>query len=72
MKAILKFYLPDDAYDYKVALQGGEWKSVVQDIDQELRNWIKYGNEFKMPAEALEAVRGLLREGLNSRGLLLD
>ena len=72
MKAILEFNLPEDEAEHSVALQGSAWKSVVLDIDLELRNWVKYGNEFKMPAEALEAVRGLLREGLNSRGLLLD
>ena len=49
MKAILEFDLRDvdDAEDHKVTLEGHKWKSVVWELDNELRSDLKYNCGIK-------------------------
>lgn len=56
-KATLNFKLPEEQYEYKNAIHGGDWKSIVYEVSMFLRNKLKYGHEFKDANEALEAVR---------------
>ena len=44
-EVILKFDSLDEADDILLALDGWKWKSVVWDIDQYLRNKIKYNED---------------------------
>ena len=46
MEVILKFELPEDKHDYKDAFNGSKYRRVLQDIDNFLRNELKYG-DFK-------------------------
>ena len=42
MKAILEFNLPEDKEEFDVASRGMDWALLVLDIDQFIRNKIKY------------------------------
>jgi hypothetical protein len=73
-KVILEFDSFEDSEELKVALEGGKWKGVAWDLDQYLRNKIKY-NEDSLSVEvldALEKVREELRELINSSQLYLE
>lgn len=54
-------------------LNGPKWKSVVEELDQYLRNRIKYTESFKSGDEELQDVRDRLWQELGDEGLkLLD
>lgn len=74
MKAILEFNLPDDHHEFEDAINGGDWKSVVWDINQYLRSKTKYAPD-DMPEEAYKAYdecRERLFELINNNGLVLE
>ena len=78
MKAILEFNLPEDKEEFDAASKGMDWAIIAWDMDQLLRNKLKYGT----PAVALkigdssthhvhllEELREALNEMLLERGL---
>ncbi len=69
MKAILEFNLPEEQAEYRLANEAGDWYSVVWEIDQRLRQHLKYGHTIKSADEALMEIRKLLYEELTDRGL---
>ena len=73
MEAVLKFQIPEEKNEFDIACHAMDWALTVWDLDQELRNKIKYNQEeFKSPAEALEWMRLRLHDLLEDRDLLLD
>ena len=79
MKAILKFKLPEEADDHKLAVQASSWYLTAWDLDQFLRNLLKHGSAegvdletLTSPEDALEATRTFLHEILQHRNLSLD
>jgi len=58
--------------EFEDAYHGGDWKLVVWDLDQTLRNSIKFGNSYKTVDEALEDVRKEIYDTINEYGLSLD
>ena len=42
-KIILEFDSEEESNDARTALDGHKWKSVVWDLDQELRSTVKHG-----------------------------
>ena len=71
MQAVLKFDFPDDREDFELASHALDWYSVVREMDETLRSWLKYGHDFKSADKALEAVRQMLWDNLNDRDLQL-
>ena len=69
MKAILIFSLPEDREEHEAAVHGMEWKIVCEDMDNQLRSWLKHGNEFTSIDEALETTRAQLQNFMLERGL---
>ena len=66
MKATLEFNLPEDNNEHLRAVHSGEAWSTLYDIDNMLRNMLKYGNtEYKTVEELATAVRAVARETLN-------
>jgi len=64
MEAILKFNLPEENPEFRLAVNASKWYSVVWDIDQHLRSETKYAPD-SMPEEVYEALiktREKLRE----------
>jgi hypothetical protein len=69
MKAKLEFNLPEDQSLFDAACKATDLRSAVSDFDNELRNWIKHGHDFKNADDALEKVRESLYVYLNSYGI---
>jgi uncharacterized membrane protein len=66
MKATLEFQLPEDNNEHLRAVHAGEAWSTLYDIDNMLRNILKYGNtEYKTVEELATAIRAVARETLN-------
>jgi hypothetical protein len=59
-KSVLEFHIPDEAYEFYSAVHGGEFRSALWELDNQLRGWLKYGHDFKDANEALTAVRNTL------------
>ena len=72
MKAILEFNLPDDEDEHSLAINARKYYTVLWDIDQQLRNKIKYSSASDDTIAAYTKTRDLLWELLNDRGLDLD
>ena len=72
MKAILEFELPEDKEEFAAASKGMDWAIVAWDIDQYIRNRLKYQVEKFDTLSAkkeLEFLREALNEMLIDRGL---
>jgi len=69
MKATLKFDLPEEAFEHRLALDGGKWMRVCSEIDQWLRSMEKYENRDTVK---LSEVRSRIREELESSGLSFE
>jgi len=73
MEVIIKFSDEDAAEDARVALDGWKWKHAMWELDQHLRNELKY-NE-KLPSavdEAYESLRNKIREILSDNNLIME
>ena len=70
--ATLRFTLPEEDNEHRKAINGSRFASVLWNVDQECRGWIKYGHKFDDVNAALDAVRTAIREELDSNGLTLD
>lgn len=67
MIAKLEFTLPEEDHEFQTAVDGFRWKSVVWEMNEWLRQKIKYEDR-----NDLEPVRTALREEIEQRGLSLD
>ena len=73
MKVIIEFSDEDAASDAQVALDGWKWKSVIWELDQHLRNEVKY-NEKLSPElyQSYEKLRDKIREILSDSNLTME
>jgi hypothetical protein len=72
VKAVLKFNLPEDQSDHRLALDGWKWRSVVCDIADKLRSALKYNDGLTPETDAyLDKFREELFQLLEDRGLYL-
>ena len=72
MKAILEFILPDDKAEFDTATKAMDWAILAWDIEQYIRNRLKYQSEkldTSSAKEELELLREELNEMLFVRGL---
>ena len=65
MEAILKFDLPDDKTEFEVASKAMDWSILAWDIDQHIRNRLKYQTEKLQTTSANEELE-LLRNELHN------
>jgi hypothetical protein len=72
MKATLEFDLPEEQQEHYDAVNGSTFKYCLQELDQELRGWLKYGHEFKSADEVLETVRKTLHGLIHDNDLVLE
>ena len=59
MKAILKFDLPEEQEEFDMAYQGNKWSSAMYNLDQYLRNKLKYNNageDYEIIRKKLHAI----------------
>jgi hypothetical protein len=76
-KIILEFDSSEEKDDARTALDAYKWRGVAWDLDQELRNVVKYGRIDNREAtteeiEAAEKMRGELRRILEDYNLNLE
>lgn len=63
MKAVLEFNLPEEEFEFDLASKSFPLLQLVEDLDQELRNFLKYGtipfdkSTITTPEEMAEAIR---------------
>lgn len=70
---ILKFDSIEEADDARDALDGYKWKLAMWDLDQELRNKVKYDENLPANvAEAFELLRDKIRDILNDYNLKME
>jgi len=60
-KAILEFNLPEEQEEYKLTLKAGDWMMVCSEMDNWLRNRIKYENRNDLQ-EVRDVLLGLMNE----------
>ena len=72
MKAILEFILPDDKAEFDTATKAMDWAILAWDLDQYIRNRLKYKSEkldTSSAKEELEIIRNELHILMEDSGL---
>ena len=72
MEAILKFDLPDDKTEFESATKAMDWAILAWDIEQYIRNRLKYQTEkldTLSAKEELELLRNELHDLMQESGL---
>lgn len=73
MEATLTFRLPEEESEHRLAVNGAAWCLVSWEMDQWLRDQLKYGGRgLKTADEALQKAREQLLELIESRGISLE
>jgi hypothetical protein len=71
MKATLVFD-SEERSEFVDAANGSAWRSVVEDLNNELRTTLKHGDLADAEYDALNSVREKLFERMNEAGLTMD
>ena len=71
-KVTLEFDSVEEAEDIRNALDGYKWKLALWDLDQHLRNEMKFNNLSNEKYKAFEEVREKIKEFINDYKLQLD
>lgn len=72
-KVILEFDLVEDKYEMESALNGAKWRNLVWDLDQRLREELKYNDNLTgVGYEVVEKIREYLHEMKTANGLTLE
>ena len=71
-KCKLEYNLPEEKSDFILASKAQGWYSALFDLDQYLRNKLKYGNDFKSTDETLETVREYLHSLMEDNSISFD
>ena len=71
-KATLKFNLPEENAEHKLAVNAGNYYAVLWDIDQYLRSKLKHGDLAESEYVVLEKTRDELRDLMNTYNVTLD
>jgi hypothetical protein len=72
MKAILKYYLPEENDDFQAAINGHNYKSAIWDFDQLLRSEMKYKELSDETYQAYKWCREELRKILEQDNLFIE
>jgi hypothetical protein len=80
MKVTIEFDGNEEQEEMQSAINGGKWKALVWDIDQELRKVVKYNSsvvDYSEPASIEEVdfadkLRKVIRELASDYGLIIE
>jgi hypothetical protein len=72
MKAILEFNLPEEQEAHYEAVNGSAFRYCLQELDGELRSWLKYGHSFTGAEDALKRVRDELHQLIHDNDVILQ
>ena len=73
-EAILKFNLPEEQSEFELVVNAGKYHSVLWDLDQYLRNFVKYPSDKEDPilTDTMAKVRDELWKLMNEYNLDLN
>ena len=71
MKAMLRFDLPEEELEHQTALDGWKWRTVVEELDNHLRNKLKYEDLTEEDDEIYQSVRDELHSIMNNQNVVL-
>jgi hypothetical protein len=71
MKATLEFNLPEDELDLSNAINGNKFKLILWDMDQHLRNMVKY-SENEEEVRVAEELRDKLQEYFSQYNISIE
>ena len=71
MKANLEFNLPEDTEEFYCASNGANYYSVCHELDQHLRNKLKYGNLTEEQDIIYQEIRDKLHEFIQDNNVKL-
>ena len=69
MKATLSFSLPDEREEHETAVHAMDYRAVLGEVDNKLRDCLKYGHTYKSIEEAFDGIRQLLLTEMAERGI---
>jgi hypothetical protein len=74
MKGILKFTLPEESPEFETAVNAGKYKSLVWDLDQYLRQQIKYNadNLSNDTINAFQIIRDKISQELIDNNISIE
>jgi len=73
MKATLEFNLPEEAQEFRTAINGWKFKSVLNEINDDLRSKIKWQDDMSDEVrQALQAVRDDMYQRLSEHNINLE
>jgi len=67
----LRFQLPEEQFEFETAVDAAKWYHVAVDVDEYLRQQIKYKSLSSDVFKALQDVRTMLHETVTEEGLQL-
>ena len=71
-KGKLTFKLPDEQAEFEHAYNGPKWRAMVQQLDNRLRDSLKYDEKLSIADRtAIELTRSLIQRGLDENNLQL-
>ena len=71
-KGKLTFKLPDEQAEFEHAYNGPKWRAMVQQLDDRLRDSLKYDEKLSIADRtAIELTRSLIQRGLDENNLQL-
>ena len=71
-KGKLTFKLPDEQAEFEHAYNGPKWLAMVQQLDNRLRDSLKYDEKLSIADRtAIELTRSLIQRGLDENNLQL-
>lgn len=71
-KAILEFNLPEETIEHRLAVNAGNYYSVLWDIDQYLRGKLKHGDLKGEQYEVLDKTREEIRDLMSSYNVTFE
>ena len=70
--ATLTFNLPEEDCQFNIAVKSMNWALVAWDMDQKLKQYIKYGHKFENIANTIDTIREDLYNIIREQGVNLD
>lgn len=67
--AILAYKIPEEDYEYEMAVSGGKYHRALYELHKEIRDKRKYGHDFKSIEECIEWMYDTINYEMNEAGI---